>query len=101
MWHLDTVLILNTMTRKLRPASFVIRNAFVAQDQLNTSVLAVQITATFSIQPVLKHAQMDIMLTVTRDGVPHATVPVLPAMESTAHSAFPANQAGTDKEKDV
>lgn len=53
------------------------------------------------IQPVLKHAQMDIMLTVTRDGVPHATVPVLPAMESTAHSAFPANQAGTDKEKDV
>lgn len=53
------------------------------------------------IQPVLKHAQKGIMLTVMRDNVPHATAPVSLALENTAHSASPANQAGTDKEKDA
>lgn len=53
------------------------------------------------IQRVLKHAQMGIMLTVMQDSVPHATAPVSLALENTAHSAFPANRAGTDKEKDV
>lgn len=52
-------------------------------------------------EPVLKHAQMDIMLTVRRGNVLHATAPVTLALENTAHSAFPANWAGTDKEKDV
>lgn len=52
-------------------------------------------------QPVLKHARMGIMLTAMRDNVPHATAPVPLALENTAHSAFPANRAGTDKEKDA
>lgn len=53
------------------------------------------------IQPVLKHAQMGITLTAARDNVTHVTEPVPLALENTAHSAFPANQAGTDKEKDA
>lgn len=53
------------------------------------------------IQPVLKHAQLGIMLTAMSDNVPHATAPVSLALENTAHSAFPANQAGTDLEKDA
>lgn len=48
-WHLDTARTLSTTWRKLRPASLVIRNASAAQDLLNTSVLAVQITTTFSV----------------------------------------------------
>lgn len=44
---------------------------------------------------------MDIMLTVMRDDVSHATTPVSLAMENTAHSAYPADQAGTNKEMDV
>ncbi|RMC17978.1 hypothetical protein DUI87_04852 [Hirundo rustica rustica] len=42
-------------------------------------------------EPVLKHAQMDIMLTAWRGDVLHATAPVTLALENTAHSAFPAN----------
>lgn len=53
------------------------------------------------IQPVLKHAQMGIMLTAMRDNVPHAIAPVSLALENTAHSVFPANLAGTDKEEDA
>lgn len=52
-------------------------------------------------EPVLKHAQMDITLTAQRGNAPHATAPVTLALENTAHSAFPANWVGTDKEKDV
>lgn len=53
------------------------------------------------IQPVLKHAQLGTTLTVMKDGVPHATSPVPPAMENTARSAFPVNQACIGKEKDA
>lgn len=54
------------------------------------------------IEPVLKHAQMDIMQIARRGSVLHATAPVALALENTAHSfAFPANWVGTDKEKDV
>lgn len=53
------------------------------------------------IQPALKDAQMGIMLTAMRDNVLRATAPVSLALENTAHSAFPANRAGTDKEKDA
>jgi len=53
------------------------------------------------IQPVLKHAQRGITWTAMRDNVPHATAPASLAQENTAHSAFPANRAGTDKEKDA
>lgn len=60
-----------------------------------SSLLSVQI------QPVLKHAQLGTMLTVMKDSVPHATSPVPPAVENTAHSAFPVNQACTGKEKDA
>lgn len=52
-------------------------------------------------EPVLKDVQMDIMLTAWRANVLHATPPVTLALENTAHSAFPANRVGTDKEKDV
>lgn len=52
-------------------------------------------------EPVLRHAQMDIMLTEWRGDVLHATAPVTLALENTAHSAFPANRVGTDKERDV
>lgn len=50
---------------------------------------------------MLKHAQMDIMLTAWRGNVLNATAPVTLALENTAHSAFPANWVGTDKEKHV
>ena len=60
-----------------------------------SSLLSVQI------HPVLKNALLGITLTVTKDGVPHATPPVPPAVENTAHSAFPVNQACTDKEEDA
>lgn len=44
---------------------------------------------------------MGISLTAMSGNVPRATVPVSLALEGTAHSAFPANRAGTDKEKDA
>lgn len=53
VWHLDTALTLSTTLRKLRPASLVIRNVSTAQDPLNTSVLAVWITAIFSVSVLL------------------------------------------------
>ncbi|KAF4804618.1 hypothetical protein TURU_006047 [Turdus rufiventris] len=52
-------------------------------------------------EPVLKHAQKDIMLTAWRGNVLNATAPVTLALENTAHSAFPANWVGSDKEKHV
>lgn len=52
-------------------------------------------------EPVLKYAQMDIMLTAWRGNVLHATAPVTLALENTALSAFHANRVGIDKEKDV
>lgn len=50
---------------------------------------------------MLKLVLMDIMLTVMKDDVSHATVHVRLAMENTVHNAFPADQAGTNKEMDV
>jgi len=53
VWHLDTALALSITLRKLKPANLVIRNVSTAQDPLNTSVLAVQRTAIFSVSVLL------------------------------------------------
>lgn len=81
------------------PTAFPVGEFALPQQILNmmcySALLSVQI------QPALKDAQMGIMLTAVRDNVLHATAPVSLALENTAHSAFPANRAGTDKEKDA
>lgn len=51
--HLDTALPLNTTLRKFRRANLATGNASTAQDPLNTSVLAVQITYIFSVSASL------------------------------------------------
>nr|XP_013804660.1 PREDICTED: uncharacterized protein LOC106489916 [Apteryx mantelli mantelli] len=80
------------------------RSILLLKESANTALQCARSAFTIKcakIPPVLKHAHMDIMLTVMRDNVPHATAPVTLALENTAHSASPANQAGTGKEKDV